>query len=110
MPSEQSYSTLFPWACIALVLFAVWRRNRARYAGVRALPTPVRIFHWDIQCSTHLQVTQDGAETLWGHEKAIFTGTPGVAIRRWSQEIGLTFRIKAALGVRCDHTPRATHY
>ncbi|KAH9896523.1 cytochrome P450 [Cubamyces lactineus] len=82
MPSEQSYSTLFPWACIALVLFAIWRRNRARYAGVRALPTP------------------DGAETLWGHERAIFTGTPGVAIRRWSQEIGLTFRIKAALGAK----------
>lgn len=42
---------------------------------------------------------QDGAHFLWGHEKDVFMNEPGSLYRRWMQEIGLIFRIKAAFGV-----------
>ncbi|KAI0704555.1 cytochrome P450 [Earliella scabrosa] len=37
---------------------------------------------------------------IWGHEKEVYVNQPGRAFRKWTQDLGLTFRIKAALGAR----------
>ncbi|KAL4262830.1 cytochrome P450 family protein [Pleurotus pulmonarius] len=33
---------------------------------------------------------------LWGHEKEVFFNQPGVMFRQWFQQLGFTYRIKAA--------------
>ena len=43
---------------------------------------------------------QAGAEFVWGHERQVFMNEPGRAYRKWKSELGLTYRIKAAFGVR----------
>ncbi len=43
---------------------------------------------------------QPAASLLWGHEKAVYMNEPGQAFRKWTQALGLTYRIKAALRVR----------
>ncbi|TFK79504.1 cytochrome P450 [Polyporus arcularius HHB13444] len=40
------------------------------------------------------------ASLLWGHEKAVYMNEPGQAFRKWTQALGLTYRIKAALRAR----------
>ncbi|KAI0704538.1 cytochrome P450 [Earliella scabrosa] len=35
---------------------------------------------------------------IWGHEKEVYARQPGKTYRKWAQELGLTYRIKAALG------------
>ncbi|KAL0563880.1 hypothetical protein V5O48_018182, partial [Marasmius crinis-equi] len=37
-------------------------------------------------------------ESIWGHERVVFTNEPGKAFRKWMGEVGSTFRIKAAFG------------
>ncbi|KAI0644064.1 cytochrome P450 [Trametes meyenii] len=70
--------TLALAAALAWVVYTLWQR---RYASpVRLLPTP------------------PGAELVWGHEKTVYMNQPGVAFRKWTSELGLTYRIKAAFG------------
>jgi hypothetical protein len=37
---------------------------------------------------------------MWGHEETVFMNAPGKAFKQWTAALGLTYRIKAALGVR----------
>jgi hypothetical protein len=43
---------------------------------------------------------QSGAEWVWGHERKVFMNEPGHTYRKFIQEVGTTFRISAAFGVR----------
>ncbi|KAI0058352.1 cytochrome P450 [Artomyces pyxidatus] len=48
--------------------------------------------------SVHRLPLPAGAEWIWGHEKTVFMNQAGHAFRKWINEVGLTFRIKAAFG------------
>lgn len=79
------------WAGVGYVL--PWPRPKSI---LELLPYP-RVSHGhacDALCSPFLCV-QDGAERIWGHEKAVYTNTPGRMFRQWTCELGLTSRISA---------------
>ncbi|KAH9846772.1 cytochrome P450 [Lenzites betulinus] len=43
---------------------------------------------------------QEGAESIWGHEKAVYMNAPGHMFRHWTLKLGLSYRIRAAFWVR----------
>lgn len=55
--------------------------------------------------------TQGGAESVWGHEKAVYMNAPGRMFRHWTLKLGLAYRIRAAFRVRpeCDYCISLTH-
>ncbi|KAH9918269.1 cytochrome P450 [Fomitopsis serialis] len=75
----------YPWlsalCAVGLALLCYMLHGScARFSTITLLPVP------------------PSADILWGHEKAIFAGEPGRALRRWFTLLGPTFRIRAALG------------
>ncbi|EIM81807.1 cytochrome P450 [Stereum hirsutum FP-91666 SS1] len=67
-------------SAIVLATFALSLCFRP-YSAIRRLPSPAV------------------SELVWGHEKLVFSNPPGHLFRQWTRELGLTFRIRAALGL-----------
>ncbi|KAG6867419.1 hypothetical protein C0993_002993 [Termitomyces sp. T159_Od127] len=72
------YRPVVPLALLALA-YLVYSIVPATRSSIQNLPCPVKFF--------------------WGHEKTVFVNQPGMAFRKWIGNLGLIFRIKAALGV-----------
>ena len=70
-----------------------------RKCAVELLPMPVST-RPHVPCQHANRVHQPRPHPIWGHEREVYANQPGRAYRRWAQALGLTYRIKAALGVR----------
>lgn len=92
-------SYLLPCAIIAAIVLII-RKWWDNFTRLRRIPTPVSLLLMYHCSSRALNVLQDGASRIWGHEWLEFEDDRGSQWKEWISKRGSVFKLKGALGVR----------